>query len=68
MGRKVKEVSEKRKPDCTSYTITAESYSKLSTSKNSGVVKMKVEYYPKNLLQPYDNKIPGPGSCIIYLI
>jgi hypothetical protein len=25
---------------------------------------MKVEYYPKNILQTYDNKIPGPGTCI----
>jgi hypothetical protein len=68
MGRKVKEVYEKKKPDCTSYTVTAESYSKLSTSKNSGVIKMRGEYYPKDLLKPYDNKIPGPGSCTIYII
>jgi len=68
MGRKVKEVSDKRKPDCTSYTVTADTYSKLSTSKNNGVLKMRVEYYPKDLLQPYDNKIPGPGSCKLFVI
>lgn len=68
MGRKVKEVSDNKKPDCTSYNVTGESYNKLSTSKNSGVYKMKVEYYPKDLLRPYDNKVPGPGSCKLFLI
>ncbi len=68
MGRKVNEFSEKRKPDCTSYNITAQSYNKLSTNKNNGVYKMKVEYYPKNLLRTYDNKVPGPGSCKLFMI
>ena len=63
IGRKIEPISPKRQPDCTSYHVTAETYNKLSSNKTNGAYRMKVEYYPKAMLQPYDNKIPGPGSC-----
>lgn len=28
---------------------------------------MKTEYYPKDILHPYNNKTPGPGACNKYI-
>lgn len=35
--------------------------SKYRNSKSN--YQIKTEYYPKDMLYPYDNKVPGPGSC-----
>ena len=48
-----------------SYEINNESFNKLSNFKNEGnTYRMKTQYYPKSHLQPFDNKVPGPGACI----
>jgi len=45
--------------------ITNNTLDKLSTYvKDNAAVRLKTDYYPKGKLHIYDNKVPGPGSCI----
>lgn len=64
MGRRIEQPKSKSPLSSASYVVKDTSYNKLSTHRNeTSNYKLKTEYHSKHKLKPYDNQVPGPGTC-----